>query len=55
MPGLIAGLPASVFGKTIIFWQKCLTLTKKSLINQQEGRHGGKGSGKERERQIDIR
>lgn len=55
IPGLSAGLPASVFGKMIIFWQKCLTLTKKSLINQQEGRHGGKGSGKERERQIDIR
>lgn len=38
MPGLSAGLPASVFGKIIIFWQKCPMLTKKSLINQQEGR-----------------
>lgn len=54
MPGLSAGLPASFFGKMIIFWQKCPMLTKKSLIKQQEGRLGRKGSGKERDQETDI-
>lgn len=36
MPGLSAGLPDSVFGKMIIFWQKCPMLTKKSLINRRK-------------------
>lgn len=43
MPGLSAGLPASVFGKMIIFWQKCPMLTKRSLINRRRKDVGEKG------------